>query len=131
MIEIFLRFFPINFKFDNSRYTISYFLKKPDGEKKKKNDQKRVKKDKTRPGKAEQADEWTEVSVPSQNRDMMIDEITGRVKIFPKDVDINPKNVILKLAEINTQVSVSKIVENLGSFFLKEPNFVSLRGLWV
>lgn len=87
-----------------SRYTIAYFLRKPDDGQKKKTTVKRIKKDKDGREKIDKkGDEhaWTEVS-QGPNRDMTIDEVTGRVSIFAKEVDVNAKNVIQKLAEINT-----------------------------
>ena len=87
-----------------ARYTIEYFLKKPDSESKKKKKAARNKAPKgpkePKAGK-EPGDDWTKVQL-GQNQAMSVRE-DGTVQIFAKDVDINPKNVIQKLAEIQAQ----------------------------
>lgn len=89
-----------------ARYTIEYFMKKPDKPSKATSHRDPTKRggDKKDGGtqKVKSDDEDWEVADPGTvgKGDLKINPITGEVTIFPKDVDINAKNVVQKLAEI-------------------------------
>ena len=83
-------------------------MRKPDDgtkKKEKKEKEKRKQGDGTRKkdGKKEASGGWEVAPGINDHKVMSIDPISGAVKIFPNDVDINAKNVVQKLAEINTQ----------------------------
>ena len=83
-----------------ARYTIEYFLKKPDSEKKKKKPDREKKPKKPKGPKQEDKPDdegWERTQTKTPGLSIGKD---GEVQIFAKDVDINAKNVVQKLAEI-------------------------------
>jgi len=86
-----------------ARYTIEYFLKKPDSDKKKKKPDREKKAKKPKGPKQEDKPDdegWERTQTKTPGLSIGKD---GEVQIFAKDVDINAKNVVQKLAEIQAQ----------------------------
>ena len=84
-----------------ARYTIEYFLKRADGGNKKKATREKKEK-KERKNKEDKPDDegWERTQTKTPGLSIGKD---GEVIIFAKDVDINAKNVVQKLAEIQAQ----------------------------
>ena len=84
-----------------ARYTIEYFLKKDKtSSKADKKVRKEKKKREQKEHKEEEDDDWTAVDPGTVGKGDLKILLTGEVQIFPKDVEINAKNVVQKLAEI-------------------------------